>query len=77
MSGEEGELPYETTPHAITGGLKRNAKGKPVGMANDPTGGFTRGCFFVPSSAAFTSTPLYCRHRSSKVSICQLMCQHV
>ena len=38
VSGDEAELPYETTPHCITGALKRNAKGKPAGMANDPTG---------------------------------------
>ena len=69
VSGEEGELPYETTPHAITGGLKRNAKGKPVGMANDPTGGFMRGCFFVPSSAAFTCAPLVAGLAARKVYV--------
>lgn len=31
-------LPYETTPHAITGALVDGPGGKPSGMANDPTG---------------------------------------
>ena len=37
-AGEEAVLPYETTPHAITGPLKFNSEGKAIAMANDPTG---------------------------------------
>eukprot|EP00802_Teleaulax_amphioxeia_P004685 Tamp_04689.p1 GENE.Tamp_04689~~Tamp_04689.p1 ORF type:complete len:264 (-),score=29.08 Tamp_04689:1750-2541(-) len=37
-TGEEGMLPYETTPHQCTGGLVRNEAGKALAMENDPTG---------------------------------------
>ena len=37
-TGEEGMLPYETTPHQCTGGLVRNQAGKALAMENDPTG---------------------------------------
>ena len=37
-AGEDALLPYETTPHGITGPLVRGKSGKPVGMKNDPTG---------------------------------------
>ena len=36
--GEDAFLPYETTPHAITGALQKNASGEIVSMENDPTG---------------------------------------
>ena len=37
-AGEDAILPYETTPHGITGALIDDANGKPTGMSNDPTG---------------------------------------
>jgi hypothetical protein len=37
-AGEDAMLPYETTPHGITGGIVRSKSGEPVGMQNDPTG---------------------------------------